>query len=518
MISRRKIKFYFLSLTKHDLRASITVFFVAVPLCLGISLASGAPVYAGLISGIIGGIFIPLISRSPLSVSGPAAGLTAICASAIATMPGIEMFFMAVSFAGIIQALVGFTGLAGFTRFIPSSVIKGMLSAIGVILISKQVPLLIGYNQPDFWSNELFNIITFNHVYTSLGSLYEHTSRGVIIISVGTFLALILWKKFISAKVPFIPASFIAVLTGIVMVQVISIYFPAFQLSSRQLVNIPSSLQISGGWSGMQNVVFNAELFRFALIIAIVASLETLLSIEAIDKLDPYNRATPHSRELVAQGAGNFLCGLVGGLPVTSVIVRSAANAEAGARTRLSAILHGVWIIAAIYLAARFINMIPLAALGIILLRTGYNLVKPKMILAVWKQGREQFLPFLITIIAILITDLLIGVLIGVVYSIYFIVKHTYRAGFTITETDEGHIHHIRIDLALNVSFLNKKKLIELLDGIKPYSVVEVDGTRSVYIDHDILEVFSSYRKKAKSKHIELHLNGIREVETMEVH
>lgn len=518
MINRRKIKFYFLSLTKHDLRASITVFFVAVPLCLGISLASGAPVYAGLISGIIGGIFIPLISRSPLSVSGPAAGLTAVCAAAIATMPNLEMFFLAVSLAGIIQALVGFTGLAGFTRFIPSSVIKGMLSAIGVILISKQVPLLIGYNQPDFWSNELFNIITFNHVYSSLGSLYEHTSRGVVIISAVTFSALILWKKFISVKIPFIPASFIAVLMGIFMVHVIRIYFPAYQLSSMQLVNIPGSLQLSNGWIENHNFVFNAELFRIAVIIAMVASLETLLSIEAIDKLDPYNRATPHSRELVAQGAGNFLCGLAGGLPVTSVIVRSAANAEAGARTRLSAILHGVWIIAAIYLAARFINMIPLAALGVILIRTGFNLVKPKMILAVWKQGREQFMPFLITIIAILFTDLLIGVLIGVICSVYFIIKHTYRAGFTITETDEGHIHHIRIDLALNVSFLNKKKLIEMLDGIKPYSVVEVDGTRSVYIDHDILEVFSSFKKKAKAKHIELHLNGIREVETLEVH
>lgn len=518
MISRWKIKFYFLSLTKHDLRASITVFFVAVPLCLGISLASGAPVYSGLISGIIGGIIIPLISRSPLSVSGPAAGLTTICASAIATMPSLEMFFIAVSLSGIIQALLGFTGLAGFTRFIPSSVIKGMLSAIGVILISKQVPLLIGYNQPDFWSNELFNIITFNHVYSNLGSLYEHTSRGVFIVSVVTFLTLIFWKKFISAKIPYIPASFIAVLSGIAMVHVISVYFPAYKLTSLQLVNIPSSLQPSGGWPAIQNYVFNAEVFRTAVIIAIVASLETLLSIEAIDKLDPYNRVTPHSRELVAQGVGNFLCGLSGGLPVTSVIVRSAANAEAGARTRLSAILHGVWILAAIYLAARFINMIPLAALGIILLRTGYNLVKPKMILVVWKQGREQFLPFLITIFAILFTDLLIGVVIGVIYSIYFIIKHTYRAGFTITETDEGHMHHVRIDLALNVSFLNKKRLIELLDGIKPYSIVEVDGTRSVYIDHDILEVFSSFKRKAKSKHIELHLNGIREVETMEVH
>jgi MFS superfamily sulfate permease-like transporter len=519
MISIRKFKFYFFLLTRHDLRASITVFFVAIPLCLGISLASGTPVYAGLISGIIGGIFIPLFSRSELSVSGPAAGLTSVCTMAIASLHNnMEMFSLAVSIAGIIQALIGLTGLAGFTRFIPSAAIKGMMSAIGVILISKQIPLLIGYNQPDFWSNELINILTFNHVFSNLSSLYEHTSRSVVVISAATLAALMIWKRWVSSHVPFIPASFIAVLTGMFMVQIIKLYVPASQLSSNQLVDVPSSLQLTGGWIGMHNVIFNAELIRLAFIIAVVATLETLLSIEAIDKLDPYNRVTPQRRELVAQGAGNLLCGLAGGLPVTSVIVRSAANAEAGARTRLSSILHGIWILAAVYLAARFINMIPLASLGVILTRTGYNLIKPAMIVNIWKQGREQFIPFVITIISILLTDLLIGVLIGVAYSVYFIMKHTYRAGFILTERMEGHIPFLRIELALNVSFLNKKQLIELLDKVKPYSVVEVDGSRSVYIDYDILEVFSSFKKKAKSRHIDLQLKGIKEVETLEVH
>jgi MFS superfamily sulfate permease-like transporter len=302
------------------------------------------------------------------------------------------------------------------------------------------------------------------------------------------------------------------------MVQIINLYVPSYPLSSNRLVDVPTSLQLTGGWIGIKGVVLNAGFIRIAFIIAMVATLETLLSIEAIDKLDPYNRITPQSRELVAQGAGNFLCGLAGGLPVTSVIVRSAANAEAGARTRMSSILHGIWILAAVYLASHFINMIPLASLGAILVRTGYNLIKPAMILKLWKLGREQFMPFIITLIAILFTDLLIGVLIGVVYSVYFIIKHTYRAGFIRSDRMEGQIHHILIELASNVSFLNKKRLIEMLDEVNPYSVVEVDGSRSVYIDHDILEVFSSFKKKAKSKHIELHLIGVKEVETLEVH
>ncbi len=252
--------------------------------------------------------------------------------------------------------------------------------------------------------------------------------------------------------------------------------------------------------------------------ICFVASLETLLSVEAIDKLDPYNRITPQNRELVAQGTGNFLSGMAGGIPITAVIVRSAANAEAGARTKLSAFAHGLWLLLVVLIGVRFVNAIPYCVLAVILLRTGYNLAKPAMFTHVYRQGREQFIPFIVTIVAILLTDLLIGVLIGLVYSIYFLVKHTYRAGFVLRESRNGHINHVQVDLALNVSFLNKKKMKLMLDRIPPYSEVVINGGNSVYIDHDILEIIQDYRSKAHLRHIQLELINIPEVKTIELH
>ena len=243
-----------------------------------------------------------------------------------------------------------------------------------------------------------------------------------------------------------------------------------------------------------------------------------MLSIEAIDKLDPYNRITPQNRELVAQGTGNLLSGLLGGLPITAVIVRSSANAEAGAKTKLSSFVHGLWLLLAVLFGISLLNKIPYCVLAVILIRTGYNLAKPKMILAVYKQGREQFLPFIITVAAILFTDLLIGVLIGIGYSIYFLIKHTYRAGFSIKEKTEGHNRHFIIELALNVSFLNKKRFLEMLDNIPEYSIVDINGSDSVYIDRDILEIFQDFKTKAHNRHIQLTLTGIPEVETIELH
>jgi MFS superfamily sulfate permease-like transporter len=246
--------------------------------------------------------------------------------------------------------------------------------------------------------------------------------------------------------------------------------------------------------------------------------LETLLSIEAIDKLDPYNRITPQNRELLAQGAGNFLSGLLGGLPITAVIVRSSANAEAGARTRLSSLAHGLWLLLAVLFAVNLMNKIPYCVLAVILIRTGYNLAKPKMIWAVYKQGREQFLPFIVTVVSILFTDLLIGVLIGIGYSIYFIIKHTYRAGFVLKEEKKEAAKHYFIELALNVSFLNKKRFMEMLDRIPANSIVEINGTDSVYIDQDILEIIQDFKSKAFQKNIQLLLKDIPEVETIELH
>jgi MFS superfamily sulfate permease-like transporter len=516
--SRKKFRYYFLSFQKHDFKASISVFFVALPLCLGVALASNAPIYAGLISGIIGGIVIGLISKSSLSVSGPAAGLTAICAAAITRLGAIEIFFLSVAIAGLLQILLGLFRLGGFTHLIPSSVIKGMLAAIGILLIAKQVPLMIGYDKPDFWRNEFFNLLTFEHGFKEINRLYESISAGAIVIALLCLLSLVIWEKYVAKKIKSIPVSFIVVLVGSLLALLFKYYFPSLALEEGQFVSVPKNILSEIRFPDFSYLFSSTEIWKNAVIICFVATLETLLSVEAIDKLDPYNRITPQNRELMAQGTGNVLSGLLGGLPITAVIVRSSANAEAGAKTKLSAITHGIWLTIAIFLGIPLINSIPYAVLAVILIRTGYGLTKPRMVLGVYRQGREQLMPFLVTVIAILFTDLLIGVFIGIGYAMYFLVKHTYRAGFTIKEKHEGHILHYFIELALNVSFLNKKKLMETLDKIPEYAIVNITGSRSVYIDHDILEIIQDYKVKARNKHIELHLTDIPEVETIELH
>lgn len=515
--TRKSLRYHWLAFRKHDLKASGTVFFVALPLCLGISLASGAPVQAGLLAGMIGGLVIAPLSGSQLSVSGPAAGLTAICAAAIADS-GLDAFFVSVALAGLFQILLGLARLGGFTHFIPSAVIKGMLAAIGIILISKQIPALIGYDKPEFWSNELFNIFTFRHVFSNVQSLWDSITPGAVLIAALSLGMLRIWKTTLAKRFPFLPTSFVTVLFGVLLAITFARFFPQFSLHSGQFVQIPSDFLQAIRLPDFTALPLHKTVWENALVICFVASLETLLSIEAIDKLDAQNRITPQNRELVAQGTGNFLSGILGGLPVTAVIVRSSANAEAGAKTWLAGFTHGIWLLMAVLLAASYVNMIPYCVLAAILIRTGYNLAKPSMFWAVWQQGREQFLPFIVTIGAILFTDLLIGVLLGVAFSIYFLIKHTYRAGFTIKEWQEGHIRHFEIDLALNVSFLNKKRIAGLLDKIPEYAVVKISGTDSVYIDHDILEIFQQYKSKAHLKHIELILQGIPEVQTISLH
>lgn len=517
-IGKRQARYYILAFLKHDLKASITVFFVALPLCLGISLASGAPLYSGLISGIIGGIITGLISKSHLSVSGPAAGLTAISAGAITELGSLEIFFLSVAVAGVIQLLLGLFKLGGFTHFIPSAVIKGMLAAIGILLIVKQIPLLLGYNEASFWEKELFNIITLKNSFSHVKNMYYHTSAGAIVIAIASLILLIVWKRTMAKRIPFIPTSFLVVLTGTLLAFLFQHFIPALALKTEHFVNLPANLFSDINLPDYQTIFSNPGIIKNAVIISIVATLETLLSIEAIDKIDLYNRITPQNRELVAQGTGNFLSGLLGGLPITAVIVRSSANAEADARTKLSAIFHGIWLLVLAFFAASILNMIPYCVLAVILIRTGYNLAKPRMIASVYKLGREQFLPFAVTILAILFTDLLVGVGIGIAYSCYFIFKNTYRAGYTLETSSKGHIQHYYFNLAINVSFINKKRIKDELEKIPDYSVVHIEGEHSVYIDYDVIEVFNEFKSKAKHKHIELQLSGIPEVETISAH
>lgn len=517
-ISKRRAQFYFLSFLKHDFKASITVFFVALPLCLGISLASNAPLYSGLISGILGGIVVGFISKSHISVSGPAAGLTAICASAITELGTIDIFFLSVAVAGLIQILLGIFRLGGFTHFIPSTVIKGMLAAIGIILIAKQVPLLLGYDKADFWTKELFNVISFNNTFEHAKNIYYHTSKGAIIIALSSLALLIVWKNTLAKKITFIPTSFVVVTFGIVMALLFKEFLPTLALKDSQFVNIPDNLFTGIKFPNYQVLFSNAAIWKNAVVICVVASLETLLSIEAVDKLDPYNRITPQNRELVAQGTGNFLSGLLGGLPITAVIVRSSANAEAGARTKLSGIGHGIWLFVFAFFLSALLNYIPYCVLAVILIRTGYNLAKPRMIRSVYKLGSEQFMPFIVTVVSILFTDLLIGVGIGIAYAGYFIFKNTYKAGFTLDTRIEENIKYYDFRLAINVSFINKKKLKDELEKIPDHAVVHIDGEDSVYIDYDVIETINEFKAKAHHKHIKLILSGIPNVETISPH
>lgn len=514
----RRSKFLLFTVFKHDLTASITVFFVALPLCFGISLASDAPLYSGIIAGVLGGLVVAPLSKSQLSVSGPAAGLTAICAGAIHELGAIEIFFLSVAIAGLLQLLLGVFRLGGFTHFIPSSVIKGMLAAIGIILISKQIPLLIGYDKPDFWTNQFFNILTFRHGFSITDTVFSNSAFGALLVAGTTILTTMFWNRALARKLPFIPNSFIIVVAGALFAYLVHLFIPAIQLQSSQYVEVPKNLFSRVKMPDFSALFSNAAIWRNAVVICFVATLETLLSIEAIDKLDPQNRITPQNRELMAQGTGNLVSGLLGGLPLTAVIVRSAANAEAGAKTKTSAIAHSIWLLLAVVFAGALLNHIPFCVLALILIRTGYNLAKPSMLKAVYKQGREQFMPFIVTIFAILFTDLLIGVIIGCIYAIFFLIKHTYRAGYTLKEFTEGHIRHYDISLALNVSFLNKRRFMELLDRIPAYSAVTINGTNSVYIDRDILEIFHDFKSKAHHKHIELTMHNIPDVETIELH
>ena len=511
-----KTRYFIGSFLKHDLKSSITVTFVALPLCLGVALASGTPVSSGLVAGVVGGILVGIISNSPLSVSGPAAGLTAISSVYYANL-GPEAFFVSVALSGIFQIVLGILRLGKFTHFIPGAVIKGMLAAIGFLLLIKQLPTLVGSTKPDFWSKELFNILTFDHVYMNTKDLLNLFAAGPVIISILGFVILFTWKKYFGLKFPYIPASFLIVVSGILAGYVLN-FFPSLALTREHFVEIPAALFNPVNTTSLSLIFSSPEVIKVALVICFVASLESLLSLAAIDKLDPLKRISPPNRELIAQGSGNLISGIFSGIPVTAVIVRSSANAEAGARTKLSAIFHGIWLLIFVLLAPSLIRKIPYSSLAVILFRTGYNLAKPSLFGQVFRQGREQFVPFIFTIAAILITDLLTGVIIGLIYSVYFLVKHTYRAGFTLQKTYQGHMEKYQVDLALNVSFLNKKRIKEMLDKIPPYSIVEINGTESVYIDNDILEIIQEFRSKAQLKHIQLTTLGIAEVEIISVH
>jgi len=515
---KRTIKYYRIIWLKHDLPAGLSVFLVALPLCLGIALASGAPLYAGLLSGIIGGLVVSIISGSQLAVSGPAAGLTTTVAASIISLGDYKIFLLAVIVAGLFQLVLGLLKLGAIANYFPSSVIKGMLAAIGIILISKQIPLALGYDQPDFWTSGFVKLFSPGNFLGSIENFNHHITRGAILISVISLIVLIFFQLPKSKKLKIIPAPLFVVVIGVFTNILFTTMASDFSLKQTQLVNIPSNVFAGISFPDFSKLFSSTEIWKDGVIIGLLATLETLLCIEAIDKLDKHNRITPVNRELIAQGIGNMTCGIFGAIPMTAVVVRGAANVDAGAKTKLSAFTHGLFLLIAVLLFPFLLNKIPYASLAAILLITGYNLAKPKLFFNMWTLGWKQFLPFALTIIVILLTDLLIGVSIGLLISIYFIVQNNFKAEYKITETLDKGVDNYLIKLNSNVTFLNKVKLRKALDEVPENSVLTIDGSECNFIDYDILEIISEYHNKASDRNINLILKGIKKVNVTAVH
>lgn len=491
-----------------DLSASIVTFLVALPLCLGIALASGAPLISGIISGIIGGIIVGVLSGSHTSVSGPAAGLAIIVLTSINELGSFPDFLAAVVIAGGIQILAGLIGAGIVGNFVPSSVIKGMLASIGLVLIFKQIPHAVGYDK-DYIGDENFSQTDGHNTFTELMELASSFVPGALIIGVICFILLLLnEKKIISLPkaLSFFPFTLIVVLVGLLLNYFVLPQMDGFSLEPSHLVSIPDFSTTPIITLPRFSAFAEISVILTGIKIAIVASLETLLSVEATDKLDPHKRMTPTSRELLAQGCGNVAAGFIGGLPITAVIVRSSANIQAGSKSKNSAILHGVWLLAAVLLLRPVLNNIPLACLAIILLFVGYKLTKPELYKEMLKKGKDQYIPFLVTVITILFTDLLTGVAIGMVVAFYFIIRSNFKSAISITRDGGSYL----IRLKNSVNFVNRLILKNLFERIPDGAYVIIDGSTATYIDIDITEMLDEFITMAPTKSIIVELKKTR--------
>ncbi len=482
---------------KYDLPASIVVFFVAVPLCLGIALASGAPLFSGIIAGIVGGIVVGSLSGSPLGVSGPAAGLAVIVFQAIETLGSYEAFLLAVVLAGILQIILGYIRAGIIAYYFPSSVIKGMLTGIGILIIIKQIPYAFGFIE--------------NSGGFSLENIRSFITPGAVVISVVSLTILIIWDTYLqnAHKIfKLIQGPIVTVIMGIILVKLFD--GTSLQVGPEQLVTLPvfnSVGDIAGSLTMPDLGAFaNPQVYGIAITMAIVASLETLLSVEAVDKLDRLKRVTPTNRELRAQGIGNILSGMIGGLPITQVIVRSSANVTFGGKTKKSAIMHGFMLLICATTIPVVLNMIPLSALACILIVVGFKLSKPVLFKTMYKEGWEQFLPFIVTIIVIIFTDLLKGIGVGMVISLFFVLRSNYINPFF---KDRGKSGETVIQLSEDVSFLNKASIRNTLQHVQPGAHIVIDGSQSKRIDHDVLEIISEFKRIATNKKINLEIIGI---------
>ncbi|MGB5419526.1 SulP family inorganic anion transporter [Algibacter sp.] len=497
---------------KNDLPASIVVFFVALPLCLGIALASGAPLFSGLIAGIIGGIVVGSLSGSKIGVSGPAAGLAAIVLTAIGTLGGYQNFLVAVVLGGVIQIIFGFlkAGIIGY--YFPSSVIKGMLTGIGIIIILKQIPHFFGYDadpEGDFAFFQVDGEITFSDIFKA----FKFITPGSALIGIIGLSILILWEKVLSKK-----GKIFKLIQGPLVAVVVGILFYVLTLSNDFLTISPShlvSVPVPGDTASFLNqfsfpnfsVITNSEVWIVAFTIALVASLETLLCVEATDRLDPHKNVTPTNRELLAQGTGNILSGLIGGLPITQVIVRSSANIQSGGVSKMSAIIHGFFLLISVILIPRLLNMIPLSVLAAILLVVGYKLAKPKLFKKMYDLGWKQSIPFYVTVLGIVFIDLLWGIGLGLAVGIVVILMKSYQnSHFLHIEDKSNGKHRIKMTLAEEVTFFNKGAILKELDSLPIDTYLEIDLLKTRYLDNDIIEILEDFLFKATERNIDIKL------------
>ncbi|MFO0783593.1 MAG: SulP family inorganic anion transporter [Phycisphaerales bacterium] len=499
----------------RDLIAGSVVFLVAVPLCLGIALASGAPLQAGLISGILGGIVVGSLSGSHISVSGPAAGLAAIVLAQINALGSFQAFLLALTIAGALQLGLGLMKAGALAKFIPTNVIKGLLAAIGVLLILKQMPHLLGHDT-DFEGDFSFSQTDGRNTFTALQAMLGAFLPGATLVGLVSLGVLIIWEKTPLKKTLF-PGPLAAVLVGTGISLLLSARGSTWTIEATHLVAVPVLGQDGYSWSSMIQLpdfsrVTDAAVWTAAGTLAIVASIETLLNLEATDKLDPLRRFSPPNRELMAQGVGNVAAGLIGGLPMTSVIVRSSVNANAGARSRVSAIFHGALLLVSVVFLPQWLNYIPLSALAAVLVMTGWKLANPSLFASMWREGKTQFLPFAITVAAIVLTDLLVGVLLGLAVSLLFILWTNLQSGFRVI--DEKHVSGLlhRVELGSQSTFLNRARLTDILAKFKRGDQVLLDARLADYVDPDILAMIREFSEEtAPARGVQVSLVGFKD-------
>jgi len=497
---------------RYDLPASIVVLLVALPLCLGIALASGAPLSAGLMAGVIGGIVVGMLSDSQLMVSGPAAGLTAIVLAGVTALGSFPAFLTATIIGGLLQIGLSILRAGVIGYYFPSAVIRGMLAGIGVILILKQLPHAVGYDAT-FVGDESFRQADGSNTFSALSDALQQIQPGAALICVLALFILVFWPKVPALKkLKLMPAPLVVVLTGVGLNELFDVIAPAWAIRDTHLVQLPVA---ETARDLLNFVIFpdlsalaNPETWRLGVTIAIVASLESLLSLEATDKLDPYKRESDTNRELLAQGIGNTMCGLVGGLPVTGVIVRSAANIDSGGRTRWSGITHGVLLLVAVLTIPALLNFIPLAALAAILLHTGYKLASPALWQSTYRLGLQQFIPFAITVVAIVLTDLLIGIAVGMLVGLFFILSEYLRQP-ALSRVSPPDAVLQRYQLPDQATFLSKANIERTLDALPSGARIEIDGRQTKRFDHDVLEILHDFSKTAELRGIDYRLVGV---------